>query len=57
MSLNHRKKELRCFNTKSLVTELYFLQETHSSEDALNKRQGGFQGQILFLLELRILVV
>ena len=40
MVSNHRKKELRWLNTlgdKVSKNGIIFLQETHSSEDALNK--------------------
>ena len=45
------------FRDKVSNNGIIFLQETHSTEDALNKWRDDFQGQIFFLMEIRILVV
>ena len=61
MDLNHRKKRITIFEhfRGKVVNKIIiiFLQETHSSNDALNKLRDDFQEQIFFLMELRILVV
>ena len=51
MGLNHRKKGIKMFEyfrDKVSNNGIIFLQETHSSKDALNKQWNDFQGQIFF---------
>ena len=62
MGLNHQKKKktikmFEYFRDKVSNNGIIFLQETHSSEDALNKWRDDFQGHIFFLMALQTLVV
>ena len=47
-SSKKRNKMFEYFRDKVSNNEIIFLQETHSTEDALNKWWDGFQGQIFF---------
>ena len=56
-SSKKRIKMFEYFRDKVSKNGIIFLQEKHSTEDVRNKWRDDFQGQVLFLMELRTLVV
>ena len=56
-SSKKRIKMFKYFRDKISNNEIIFLQETHSTEDALTNSEMIFKDRHFFLMELRILVV